>query len=172
MNGNLKKHITHKKGNKSADKTGKKINRQYGKKGDVQYGGKTKKPEKNVSIEQYFYYMAEGDISVGDLYQVVIRSNELAAKTEVWLEAEVIEIGTGEKAGIYLEKADMFDEEDDLRFVTEHHVKTIYSLCAQNSDIDIVRKVFAEVVDTIGGFVCSDTDDFMPVIVGSVHAHT
>ena len=113
MNGNLKKHITHKKGNKSADKTGKKINRQYGKKGDVQYGGKTKKPEKNVSIEQYFYYMAEGDISVGDLYQVVIRSNELAAKTEVWLEAEVIEIGTGEKAGIYLEKADMFDEEDD-----------------------------------------------------------
>lgn len=148
-------------------------------KGEIEMSGKFKNHQKKMKSakstkmgvltqERVFYYMVPGEIHVDSLCQVIRERTSWGEQTEVWIQAEVLEITTGEKAGIYMEREDPFEDEEDIRFVREHHIETVYSVTVENGEPDTVREIFQVVTDRLGGFLCSDTDDFMPVVIGSM----
>ena len=128
------------------------------------------KLSKNMPMpqEQVFYYMTQKEVHVDMLYEALCESTSWGEHTEVWTHAEVLEITTGEKAGIYMEREEPFEDEEDCGFVEEHHIETVYSVTVENGEPDTVKEIFRVITDRLGGFLCSDTDDFMPVIVGTV----
>ena len=112
-----------------------------------------------------FYYMVSKSIKAGDIFDVIKKNSKFDDKTEFWDEADVLEIQTGEKTSIDIEKIDIFKDEEDRKFVNDNKIGTIFSIVAAEQDFECVVEVFREVVKSIGGFVCSDTKDFMPYIV-------
>jgi len=109
------------------------------------------------------YYMNTNEISSRDLYEAI---SEVAKNMiEFWEAANVIEIELGEKASIDIEKLPMFRDEDDKKFLETHNVNVIYGIKTDSEHREDMEKIFRDVVGQIGGFVCSDSDDFMPIFI-------
>ena len=86
-------------------------------------------------------------------------------KIEFWEAADVIEIELGEKSSIDIEKLSMFRDVDDKKFLDTHNVNVIYGIKTDSEHREDMEKIFRVVVGKIGGFVCSDSDDFMPIFI-------
>ena len=112
-----------------------------------------------------FYYMAVSDVMAQALFNIIKELKVFSWKTELWDAAQVIEIQTDEKCSIDIEKIDCFKDEQDKKFLEDNHVKTIYSIRIDESDEKNMIMVFKKIVENLGGFVCSDTEDFLPYIV-------
>ena len=112
-----------------------------------------------------FYYMAVSDVMAQELFNIIKELKVFSWKTELWDAAQVIEIQTDEKCSIDIEKIDCFKDEQDKKFLEDNHVKTIYSIRIDESDEKNMIMVFKKIVENLGGFVCSDTEDFLPYIV-------
>ena len=135
------------------------------KQGKKQEKNQKKKPEKKPVTEQYLYYMAVKPVTITELYELLMQEELCNGHMELWVQAEVIEITTGEKAGIDIEKAEPFDDEEDVAFLRHHKIERVYSLHVQNESIETVKQIFKPVIGHTGGLLCSDTADFMPVIL-------
>lgn len=124
---------------------------------------KTGKADNKKKLYIDSYYMSINDITTRDLYQII--STVPKVKAEFWEAADVIEIELDEKASIDIEKLSLFKGEDDKKFLDEYGVKNIYAIKTDDLHKDIMLKIFKEVVAEMGGFVCSDSDDFMPFYI-------
>ena len=130
---------------------------------------KNENNNKNVKQEKSkmcdFYYMAVDEVTAQNLFDVIKDMELFSQKAALWDAAQVIEVQTDEKHSIDIEKIDFFRDEQDQKFLEEHNVKHIYSIRIDESDENNMILIFKKIIEKLGGFVCPDTEDFMPVVV-------
>ena len=119
----------------------------------------TPEPQEDLAL----FYMSKQPITAREIG--LILSKEFGQKTELWEELQIIEWITefGHSIDIEQTSKDAFAEED-LAFLEEHQAATIYSISALDTDLPLIRKCFAKIAAKAGGFLCSDTDDFLPLL--------
>lgn len=113
-----------------------------------------------------YYYMAVDEIGAKELYEVICNAgHEVSERIELWDAADVLEIETDEKSSIDIEKIPWFNNEDDKKFLESNGIKSIFSIKTDEPNRQRMIDIFKLVISSLGGFVCSDTDNFMPYIV-------
>ncbi|MBQ5445466.1 MAG: hypothetical protein IIT48_02205 [Lachnospiraceae bacterium] len=125
-----------------------------------------KSKKKPVKKTMYFYYMTDNEISVREISEVVMEEKKKQEVVEVWDEAQVIEISTIEKRTIDIEMMELFQGENDKKFLDDNNVKCIFSIRTEEEDVNRVSDIFKKVTKEYSGFVCSDSEDFKPYLVG------
>lgn len=128
---------------------------------------KAKKKSKN-NVKKYLscYYMAKEPIGVREIAEIIKEQlPQVTEKMEFWEAAEVIEIETGEKCSIDIEKIELFQEEEDQKFLRKHGINSIFAINTEESNLEQITKIFGCVIKKHSGFVCMDSQDFMPYLV-------
>ena len=119
-----------------------------------------KSKKKPVKKTMYFYYMTDNEISVREISEVVMEEKKKQEVVEVWDEAQVIEISTIDKRTIDIEMMELFQGENDKKFLDNNNVKCIFSIRTEEEDVNRVSDIFKKVTKEYSGFVCSDSEDF------------
>ncbi|MBQ8639463.1 MAG: family 20 glycosylhydrolase [Lachnospiraceae bacterium] len=129
---------------------------------------KTGKKGTNRPVKRYLdcYYMTDAEIGVREMVDTCQKKlPQLKEQIEFWEAAEVIELTAGEKDSVDIEKIELFEEEADQKFLQSNGIKAIFTIHSEEANLDLVKQVFTAIVETCGGFVCSDTPDFLPYLV-------
>lgn len=124
------------------------------------------KKEKVTKIFLDCYYMSENEIGTKQIYEVLTDSErEVTERIEFWDMAEVLEIEINEKSSIDIEKIPYFKNETDRTFLEVNGIRSIFAIKTDEQNKQRMIEIFKLVINRLGGFVCSDTDDFMPYLV-------
>lgn len=112
-----------------------------------------------------FFYMTPEDANSRNIVDCIQEMNGL--DIEIWEDVEVIEIGLSMKQTIDIIKqdADSFGDDNDQKFLADHGIKSVFSIEVEQQNVSVLKEVFSKVKEHYKGFVCSDSDDFMPIIV-------
>lgn len=118
------------------------------------------KVKKKVTLE--LLYMSPQVIHVTDLNKVLALNSKI--QVHVWDQLDILEITlpSGETVDFETMTAFMNDEED-LMFMAEKDVKTVYAVTIEEEAMDEFKPVMKEIIQAYEGFLCSDSDDFMPM---------
>ena len=129
-------------------------------------GGKKKGPAytapKNKKKQQIFefYYMIPAKLTAKELsLQITVLPED---KIEIWLELNLMEVVMTADSLIFQDAWDCFEDPLDLEFIEGHGFKTIFQISYDTEDTALVRKVMKELLEKVGGLICSDTDTFEP----------
>lgn len=115
------------------------------------------------------YYMTEERISIWELYDSYQGALPLMARrTQIWSSAGVIELELGEKNSVDIEILDWFTSESDLAFLDKYKVQTIFGIHTELQNRDVVLDLFRVIQQRLGGFICSDTQDFQPFLLKKI----
>ena len=127
-----------------------------------------KKPEvKKLEL----LYMGTKEASVKDLEEVLVAdlSEEEKENVQIWPQIGIMEITLPSEQVVDVETMNGFmDNEEDLAFMKEHGIETVYALTMEETALEAFRPMAERWMNAFGGFVCSDSDDFMPMIFGSI----
>lgn len=124
------------------------------------------KKEKVTKIFLDCYYMSENEIGTKQIYEVLTDSErDVTERIEFWDMAEVLEIEINEKSSIDIEKIPYFKNETDRTFLEVNGIRSIFAIKTDEQNKQRMIEIFKLVINRLGGFVCSDTDDFMPYLV-------
>lgn len=124
------------------------------------------KKDKVTKIFLDCYYMTENEIGTKEIYEVLTDSErEVTERIEFWDLADVLEIELNEKSSIDIEKIPYFKNETDKEFLEAKGIKSIFAIKTDEQNKKRMTEIFKLVINRLGGFVCSDTDDFMPYLV-------
>lgn len=128
-----------------------------------------KKPLKDITavmnrkpvrkIVEYYYFLKE-EVDARRLQAAV--GEEWIEKADIWPELNLMEVVMNYDSLIFQDAAECFIDPADLAWFEEQGIKTKYQISYDTGDIDDVRKVMKNVMNAIGGVICSDTDDFEP----------
>ncbi len=119
---------------------------------------------KNKKIIKNYLYMTKEDITINDIYEAL---DECKMKMDLWEAAGIIEIECADKRCIDIEhNADGFSGEDDIKFVSDNGVHSIFNISLEMEDDNMFQKKFSVVIEKFSGALCSDSDDFRPYILG------
>lgn len=124
------------------------------------------KKDKVTKIFLDCYYMTENEVGTKEIYEVLTDSErEVTERIEFWDMADVLEIEINEKTSIDIEKIPCFKNETDRAFLEAKSIKSIFAIKTDEQNKKRMIEIFELVINRLGGFVCSDTDDFMPYLV-------
>lgn len=115
-------------------------------------------------------YMGTKEASVKDLEEVLVEgmSEEEKENIQVWPQIGIMEITLPSEQVVDVETMNGFmDNEEDLAFMKENEIQTVYALTLEETALDAFRPFAETWMKAFGGFVCSDSDDFMPMIFGN-----
>lgn len=127
------------------------------------------KKEKVTKIFLDCYYMSENEIGTKQIYEVLTDSEQdVTERIEFWDMAEVLEIEINEKSSIDIEKIPYFKNETDRTFLEVNGIRSIFAIKTDEQNKQRMIEIFKLVINRLGGFVCSDTDDFMPYLVSAI----
>ena len=79
----------------------------------------------------------------------------------------VFNIEVREGDGIDFEAIDIQDtfvDSSDLSFIKNREIHTIFSFSATENQIEALKPYMKEITDLFGGFACSDSEDFQPIV--------
>lgn len=123
-----------------------------------------KKPEvKKLEL----LYMGTKEITVKDLDDVLVEglTEEEKEAVQTWPQIEVMEITLPSEKVVDVESMNGFmDNEEDLAFMKERGIQTVYALTMEESAVEEFEPMARKWMNAFGGFICSDSDDFMPMI--------
>lgn len=129
---------------------------------------KKKKPQKAVKAKikeiLEFYYMIPGETNVKNLSGLIESIPE--EQVEIWTELNLMEIVMTSDSLIFQDAWSCFEDPLDLAFFKEHEIGTIYHMSFEKDDLALVKTVMKELISKAGGFVASDSDDFLPIYTG------
>ena len=97
----------------------------------------TKKPVRKI-VEYYYFFNEEMDAR--NLMEVEMNFDSL----------------------IFQNAEECFIDPADQQWFEEQGIKTKYQISYDTGDIEAVREVLHNIMDALGGRICSDTDDFEP----------
>ena len=86
---------------------------------------------------------------------------------DVWESMGVFNLEAKEGEGVDFEEIDInetFVDPSDLAFIKNRNIHTIYSFRATEAQIEELKPYFKEITEIFGGFACSDSDDFQPMV--------
>ena len=89
------------------------------------------------------------------------------AGLDVWESMNVFNIEVREGDGIDFEAIDIQDtfvDSSDLSFIKNREIHTIFSFSATENQIEALKPYMKEITDLFGGFACSDSEDFQPMV--------
>lgn len=104
--------------------------------------------------------MSRGEITVSDIRDL------LGDKSiEVWNDAGVLEIPLGEKSSVDIEEFEA-DPRDEYacEFIAKNSIKRLFYASFRPEDYEAAEPVLKKIAEGIDGFVCGDTEDFLPRI--------
>lgn len=109
------------------------------------------------------FYMAKGDVNLSDIYHVL---KEEKWPLEYWKEMQVLEVVLSSKNTLDLEAVDYSNWSDsDLEFQRRWQIKKVFAITGCQEDLSEVKDCFLKVISSLGGFLCSDSEDFQPFLL-------
>lgn len=121
----------------------------------------TKSSSSNIPYE--WFYMNNREITVRNIKEILDSMNDVSI--EIWNEAAVIEIQVGESGTLEMESAELdLGDPYSNDFLKRNNVASLYYVTIDTEHYVEMKKIMEKIINTIGGFFCADTDDFMPVI--------
>ncbi len=116
-----------------------------------------KKPVRK--IVNFYYFPAEG---AGARQIVDNVGPDFAEKADIWPELNLVEVVLNLDSLIFQDAAECFVDPLDQEYFKEHGITTMFQISFDINDLDQVKQVMKNIMGSIGGRVCSDTDDFEP----------
>lgn len=122
----------------------------------------SKEKKSSSTAPQGWYYMSQQEITVSELAKAL---DESRYDIEVWVDAEVLEIGVEEKVSVDVEDCELdLGDEYSNDFLAQNEVKSLFYVSFPATAGDVCKPVLKEIVVALGGMFCKDTEDFTPVI--------
>ena len=107
-----------------------------------------------------YYYMIPAKVEVKELSKVITTVSE--KQIEIWKEINLMEIVLTSDSLIFEDAKSCFIDPLDLAFLKEHQIETIYQISFEQNDGKKVVEIFKELMQSQGGFLASDSEDFTP----------
>lgn len=125
--------------------------------------------EKKIGVKKQYldlYYMIPETVGAKELAEALKEAApEYAEHLECWDVAGVLEIMVGEDGSIDFEMLELSEDELQDDFLQAHKINAVYLVHTDSDKIDELKKVVKHCMDKFGGLLCSDSKDFMPIIL-------
>jgi hypothetical protein len=125
--------------------------------------------DKKATVKKQYldlYYMLPESVGAKSLAEAMVDSApELAESLECWEEAGVLEIMVGEEGSIDFEMLELSEDEVQDEFLQAHKITEVYLVHTDSTQLGEVKKLVAGLIEKFGGLLCSDSKDFMPIIL-------
>lgn len=117
-------------------------------------------PKKKKQILEY-YYMTPEQTDAKEMTALIHSVDE--EKIDVWPELNLMEVVLDSDSLIFQDGRECFIDPLDLEFLKEHKIQSIFVVSYEEGDDKKARAVIKEIMQVKQGFLCSDTEDFMPM---------
>lgn len=109
------------------------------------------------------FYMATEEYTCKQIVAPVVE--EKGMEIQVWPELGIASIEFEESSSIDFQECEIesFDSDSDMEFVKEHGIKAIYEVTLDEAGKSKAANCFLSMINTNGGFFCTDSDDFTPI---------
>lgn len=108
---------------------------------------------------EYYYFFNE-EMDARKLQSAV--GEKWFEKADIWPELNLMEVEMNFDSLIFQSAEECFIDPADQQWFEEQGIKTKYQISYDTGDIESVREVLHNIMDALGGRICSDTDDFEP----------
>lgn len=133
--------------------------KKIGKKGNN--GGKT---IANIPVKEYrsFLYMIPEKVTAKELAD---KLDFMAKETvEVWTEVNLLELTLDNATLTFEDMMEDLNGAEDAAMLEKLKVKQVYACDYEASDAENVQKIMKCLIEAVGGFMASDTEDFEPFV--------
>lgn len=111
-------------------------------------------------------YMTALEVRAKDIAALLPDKKDI--KVEVWETADILELELSNQNTVDFEPLDIKHlSSSDSDFIRSRNIHTMFSINLCESDLQLVKMYFDQIVERFSGFLCADTEDFNPVYVGS-----
>lgn len=124
---------------------------------------KVRKPVKAVKKILEYYYMLPEETNVRVLKETLETAGVPEDAIEIWIQLDLMEVVLESDSLIFQNAADALEDPEDLAFLKEHEIKTVYQVSFDEQDCEAAAKSINILLEEKGGIFCSDTEDFMPI---------
>lgn len=107
-----------------------------------------------------YYYFPEGDVSARNILQAV--GAEFAEKADIWPELNLCAVELGADSLIFQDAQECFIDPADQAWFEEKGIIRKYQVSWHSADDQEAIQILKSILETCGGRICSDTDDFEP----------
>ena len=83
---------------------------------------------------------------------------------EIWTEANIMEIALEGEPLTFEDIMPILEEEEDIKLLSELGVKQVYACDYEASDSKQVQEILKSLMEELGGFLATDSEDFKPFI--------
>jgi hypothetical protein len=112
------------------------------------------------------FYMTPSEVKAKDIAALLEAEKEV--KIELWDEMNILELELANEESVDFEPLDYsFTNPSDAAFIKNRNINTIFAVNLKEADLDSVKPCLEKIVEKYSGFVCTDSEDFNPVYVGS-----
>ena len=117
----------------------------------------------NSNIPKEWFYMNNKEITVRNIKEILDSIDNISI--EIWDEAAVIEIQVGESGTLEMEGTESnLGDPYSNDFLKRNNVASLYYVTIDADHYVEMKKIMEKIINTVGGFFCADTDNFMPVV--------
>ena len=131
-----------------------------GKKKKINKGASKALPQKEESLS--FLYMLPAEADVRALAEALDFLDEAAV--EIWTEINLMELTLLGGAMTFEDMMADMQGETDASLLAALQVKQVYACDYEARDREAVRRIMEELIEKLGGFIASDTEDFRPFL--------
>jgi hypothetical protein len=130
-------------------------------------GNKNKNYDQKPEIKTMeLLYMTPSEIRAKDIADLLQDAKGITV--ELWEEMNVLELELSNQNSVDFEPLDThFSNPSDAAFIKNRGIMTIFAVSVREEDFQELKAIFEVVVLQYNGFLCSDTEDFQPVHVGT-----
>lgn len=114
-------------------------------------------------VPSQWLYMNAAEVSFDKIKELFADSENYSV--QIWDEMGILEIEIAEAKSIDIERTTLeLGDEYSNAFLEKNNVKTLWFVTISSEEYNLVKNVFAQVVEKIGGFFCGDSENFKPVV--------
>lgn len=129
---------------------------------------KKQKPNSSKPVKHYLdlLYMSPNEVTAKELAELLKYTEKTTI--ELWDEMNVLELEFPNQNTVDFEPVEVyFKDPSDAAFVKNRNIRTIFAINLAEEDLETVKALFEPVISRFSGFLCTDSSDFLPVLVGS-----
>lgn len=109
-------------------------------------------------------YLMLKDIVSAKQLQTIVEDNFEQIETDIWLEANIMELELSDKTTIDFVNIDNFEMNDEDKFYFEqNNFKSIYCISYDKEDETTVIETLKLILNKYDGVIGNDTDSFEPI---------
>lgn len=126
---------------------------------------KTMKPEVAKERAYDFYLMLEQKVGANEVINA-LKERGLSG-LDVWESMGVFNIEAQAGCDVDFEEINIeetFVNASDLSFIKNRKIQSIFAFQATDAKVELLKPYFKHMTEIFGGFVCSDSDDFQPMV--------